>query len=149
MILYEAPHRVLRTMTDLAAALGADRRASVARELTKLHETVLHGTLGDIELGEPRGEYVLVIAGATSVAAVPDDDAVRAALRVELAAGMSRRDAAAAVARRLGVARRVAYDLAVAEPGTLTPTTLGGAAGPVESRRPRGRDERRPDHPDG
>ena len=43
IVLYEAPHRVLRTMADLAAALGADRAVSVARELTKLHETVVRG----------------------------------------------------------------------------------------------------------
>ena len=99
-MLYEAPHRVLRTMADLAAALGADRPVGVARELTKLHETVVRGTLGDVDLGEPRGEYVLVVAGApVDVAVVPDDDAVRAALRAELAAGRSRRDAATAVAQ--------------------------------------------------
>jgi len=130
IVLYEAPHRVARTMTDLAAALGADRRVSVARELTKLHETVVHGTLGDVILGEPRGEYVLVVAGAPAEDAAPDDDTVRAALRAELAAGRSRRDAAAAVARRLGVARRVAYDLAVAEPAPAPATTLEAGPSP-------------------
>lgn len=124
IVLYEAPTRVERTIADLAAALGADRGACVARELTKLHETIVRGTLGDIELGQPRGEYVLVVEGARAVGATPDDDAVRAALRGELAAGASRRDAAAAVARRLGVARRVAYDLAVAEPRRGTPATV-------------------------
>ena len=88
----------------------------MARELTKLHETVVHGTLGDVDIGEPRGEYVLVVAGAPAAVEVPGDDAVRAALRIELAAGRSRRDAASVVAARLGVPRRVAYDLAVAEP---------------------------------
>ena len=115
-MVYEAPHRVLRTLGDLAGALGADRRVTVARELTKLHETVVRGTLGDVDLGTPRGEYVLVVDGAPADDAPPDDDAIRAALREELAAGASRRDAAAAVAGRLGVPRRVAYDLAVSEP---------------------------------
>ena len=64
LVIYEAPHRVLRTLADLAAALGAERPVVVARELTKLHETVVRGTLGDVELGTPRGEYVLVVAGA-------------------------------------------------------------------------------------
>ena len=64
IVLYEAPHRVLRTLADLADALGGDRPVAVARELTKLHETVVRGTLGDVDLGEPRGEYVLVVAGA-------------------------------------------------------------------------------------
>jgi 16S rRNA (cytidine1402-2'-O)-methyltransferase len=131
IVVYEAPHRVLRTMADLAAALGDDRPVSVARELTKLHETVVHGTLADVELGEPRGEYVLVVAGAPDLTAAPDEDTVRAALRAELAAGTSRRDAATAVAQRLGVARRVAYDLAIAEPRAVPPTTLDGGPSPV------------------
>ncbi len=135
IVLYEAPHRVVRTLADLAAALGADRCVSVARELTKLHETVVRGALGDVDIGEPRGEYVIVVAGAPSVVVAPDDDAVRAALREELAAGRSRRDAAAAVATRLGVPRRLAYDLAVAErvrgpsPTEASGTTVGG--GPI------------------
>jgi 16S rRNA (cytidine1402-2'-O)-methyltransferase len=128
VVLYEAPHRVARTITDLAAAFGADRRVSVARELTKMYETVLHGTLGDVELGEPRGEYVIVVAGAPVSTAPPSDDAVRAALRAELASGASRRDAAANVARRLGIAKRVAYDLAVAEPPGPGRTTVDRAA---------------------
>jgi 16S rRNA (cytidine1402-2'-O)-methyltransferase len=131
IVIYEAPHRVARTMADLAGALGGERPASVARELTKLHETVTRGTLGDIALGDPRGEYVLVIAGAPHVDAVVDDDAVRAALREELAAGHSRRDAASAVARRLGVARRVAYDLAIAEPATPPRTSVEGGPSPA------------------
>jgi 16S rRNA (cytidine1402-2'-O)-methyltransferase len=130
IVLYEAPHRVVRTLADLAAALGADRRVSVARELTKLHETVVRGTLGDVAIGEPRGEYVLVVDGARGTVEVPDDDAVRDALRAELAAGRSRRDAAAAVATRLGVPRRVAYDLAVAEPAQRSGTTVEGGPTP-------------------
>ena len=117
IVLYEAPHRIERTMADLAEALGPERRVTVARELTKLYETVVHGTLGDVELGAPRGEYVLVVAGAPA-----DDrgaDGRRRASRAPRGAGGRRvaTDAAAAVARRLGVPRRVAYDLAAAEPG--------------------------------
>jgi 16S rRNA (cytidine1402-2'-O)-methyltransferase len=115
IVVYEAPHRVLRTLADLAASLGDDRPVAVARELTKLWETVVRGTLGSVELGQPRGEYVLVIAGATAPGTPPDDDAIREALRVELAGGASTRDAAGAVARRLGVAKRLAYNLAVTE----------------------------------
>ncbi len=115
IVVYEAPHRVRRTLADLAAGLGDDRPVAVARELTKLWETVVRGTLGTVEVGEPRGEYVLVIAGAPAAGAQPDDDAIREALRVELADGASTRDAAGAVARRLGVPKRLAYNLAVAE----------------------------------
>jgi 16S rRNA (cytidine1402-2'-O)-methyltransferase len=126
VVLYEAPHRIARTITDLTAAFGAERRVSVSRELTKMYETVVNGTLGSVELGEPRGEYVVVVAGAPVDTTPPTDDIVRTALRVELAAGASRRDAAAAVARRLGIPKRVAYDLAVAEPGAGAGTTVTG-----------------------
>jgi 16S rRNA (cytidine1402-2'-O)-methyltransferase len=115
IVVYEAPHRVVRTLADLAAALGGDRPVVVARELTKLWETTVRGTLGDVELGEPRGEYVLVVAGAPDRDAPPDDDAIRLALRAELAGGATTRDAAAAVARRLGVPKRLVYALAVSE----------------------------------
>jgi 16S rRNA (cytidine1402-2'-O)-methyltransferase len=115
IVVYEAPHRIGRTMADLAAALGDDRPVAVARELTKLWETVVRGTLGSVELGAPRGEYVLVIAGAPAAGAPPDDDTIREALRIELADGASTRDAAGAVARRLGVPKRLAYNLAVTE----------------------------------
>jgi 16S rRNA (cytidine1402-2'-O)-methyltransferase len=115
IIVYEAPHRVVRTVADLAGALGEDRPVVVARELTKLWETTVRGTLGDVELGEPRGEYVLVVAGAPDRDARPDDDAIRLALRAELTGGATTRDAAAAVARRLGVPKRLVYALAVSE----------------------------------
>jgi 16S rRNA (cytidine1402-2'-O)-methyltransferase len=75
----------------------------------------VRGTLGGVELGEPRGEYVLVIAGAPAPGTPPDDDAIREALRIELADGASTRDAAGAVARRLGIPKRLAYNLAVTE----------------------------------
>lgn len=125
IVLYEAPHRVLRTIADLTGALGADRQVSVARELTKLYETVVRGTLGDVDLGEPRGEYVLVVAGAAPDDEPPGDDVIRAELRAELATGVSRRDAASAVARRLGVARRIAYDLAVTASVAPPAATVG------------------------
>jgi len=124
IIIYEAPHRVVRTLGDLAKAFGEDRPVVVARELTKLWETIVRGRLGDIDLGEPRGEYVLVIAGAQDPAGPPDDDAIRLALRAELAGGATTRDAATAVARRLGVPKRLVYALAVSEghrSGTIEP----------------------------
>jgi 16S rRNA (cytidine1402-2'-O)-methyltransferase len=117
VVLYEAPHRVARTLADLADACGPDRRVAVARELTKLHEEVWRGSLGDAAAWaaerEPPGEIVLVVEGAPA-AAPPDDDAVLAAVRAELAGGASARDAARAVADRLSVPRRRAYDIATA-----------------------------------
>lgn len=114
VVLYEAPHRIVRTLDDLRAACGDERRVAVCRELTKLHEEVVRGSLGDVDVGEPRGEYVVVLDGAPVPAATVDDDVIRAALRDELASGASRKDAAAAVARRLGVAKRTAYELVTA-----------------------------------
>lgn len=112
IVLYEAPHRVLKTVADLAEALGPDRPVAVARELTKLHETVVRATLGTLDLGEPRGEYVIVVAGAPVVADVVDDEDVIAALARARNGGATTRDAVDAVAATLGVARRRVYDLA-------------------------------------
>jgi 16S rRNA (cytidine1402-2'-O)-methyltransferase len=116
IVVYEAPHRVARTLTDMAAAWGPDRRVAVARELTKLHEEVWRGTLAEAAAWaterEPPGEIVLVVDGAPPAPPAGDDDLV-AALRERIAAGSSPRDAASAVAGRFGVPKRRAYDLAV------------------------------------
>lgn len=68
MVLYESPHRVKRTLQDLAETFGAERRASVSREISKMHEETVRGTLAELaahfEASEPRGEFVLVVGGA-------------------------------------------------------------------------------------
>jgi 16S rRNA (cytidine1402-2'-O)-methyltransferase len=115
LVVFESPRRVVEILGDLAAALG-DRPAAVCRELTKLHEEVLRGSLSSLarELGargEVRGEVVLVIGGAT------ESDAGAAPGPVELAeeaaglvaTGMRRREAAAKVARRHGVSTNEVY----------------------------------------
>lgn len=114
-VLYEAPHRIERTLTDLASACGDDRPSAICRELTKVHEEVRRGSLRDLidTLGEPRGEYVIVLAGASSSAGLSESD-VDDALRIELEAGSSVRDAADAVSSKLGVSRKIAYDRALA-----------------------------------
>src|SRR3954454_2023270 len=116
IVIFEAPHRVVATIGDLASACGEDRRVAIARELTKLYEEVWRGTLGEavVHVGgrKPRGEYVLVVEGAPRAAAV-DDEALESAVARELASGASARDAAAAVVRDLGVPKRRAYDVAV------------------------------------
>lgn len=67
MVFYESPYRVLRTLQQLADALGSDRPAATCRELTKVHEETLRATLGQLadhyRLNEPRGEFVIVVAG--------------------------------------------------------------------------------------
>lgn len=118
-VLYEAPHRVQRTINDLAEACGIGRRIALTRELTKLHEEVWRGTLADaaVRLTErvPRGEYVLVLEGAP-LPADDDDDTVLAALRMALAGGADRRAAIATVMSSTGAAKRRVYDLALTIP---------------------------------
>jgi 16S rRNA (cytidine1402-2'-O)-methyltransferase len=114
MILYEAPDRVARTLDDAAAAFGADRRASLGRELTKLYEEHVRGTLGELAAryaaAAPRGECTLVIAGGS--AAEPAID-IEAELTALLATGLGPRDAAARLVVRTGKPRRVLYQLAL------------------------------------
>jgi 16S rRNA (cytidine1402-2'-O)-methyltransferase len=116
IVVYESPHRAARTLADLAAVLGPDRRVAVGRELTKLHEEVRRSTLAEAvawaEAKEPVGELVLVVDGAPAPAPAGDDD-VEAAVAAALASGLSARDAAAKVASDLGVPKRQAYAVAV------------------------------------
>lgn len=113
IVLFEAPHRAARTLADLAAALGPERRIAVARELTKLHEEVFRGTLAEaVEwASDPRGELVFVVEGAPPPPPAGSGD-VEAALQGALAGGMSRRDAVAHVAGELSVPKRQVYEVA-------------------------------------
>jgi len=124
LVIYEAPHRLRACLDDLLAVLG-DREACLARELTKIHEQWLRGALSTLKAryasqDEPRGEYTLVIAGApqTSQSQIEDDPealVIRARDRLLelLAMGNGTRDAAAIVARELGLPRRAMYRLAL------------------------------------
>jgi len=116
LVFFEAPHRVVAALDDLAAAFGVDRPAAVCRELTKTYEEVRRAVLGDLaawaSTGEPRGEITLVVAGAPEPAR-PSDGSLRAAVAEREAAGASRRDAIAEVARETGVPRREVYQLVV------------------------------------
>lgn len=121
-VLYESPRRIAATLADLTTCCGAARRVVVARELTKLHEEVWRGTLGEAQAvfaaRESRGEHVLVLDGAPRVA--PDDAEMRdlaAALGRLRRAGLSRRDAVVAAETLLGVAHRTAYAAALAAEG--------------------------------
>ena len=117
VVLCETPHRLAGTLADLVEACGGDRAAAVAEELTKQHEDVWRGDLRDAAdwaAGrEPAGEVMVVLGGAAPPAEA-DDDAVGAAVAAALAEGLSVRDAAAKVSRELGIARRRAYEEAVA-----------------------------------
>jgi 16S rRNA (cytidine1402-2'-O)-methyltransferase len=115
IVLYEAPHRLARTLGDLVAALGPERPVVVCRELTKLHEETWRGTLAEAleraQAAEPRGEHVLVVAGAAPPAAADDEHILDALARLQTS-GMSRRAAIAAVVEELHAPRRRVYQLA-------------------------------------
>lgn len=115
-VFYEAPHRLVKTLSDLTTACGAMRGVVLARELTKLHEEIWRGTLQDANMlvakTEPRGEYVIILEPAKPPAP-PTDEELLAAIRAEIAKGVSRKDSAARVSARFGVAKRTVYELAL------------------------------------
>ena len=115
MIFYEAPHKLLGTLEDMAEHFGTDRGISLCRELTKLHEEVVKTTLGEaIEKyteNPPKGEFVLIVAGAPEeekeVASETDAAARVAQLMTE---GLSRKDAVKQTAKELDLPKNVVYD---------------------------------------
>ncbi len=121
LILYEAPHRLLACLDDLQATLG-DREATLAREVTKIHEEFRRGRLSKLRAGytqgeSPRGEFTLVVSGAEpAVDQEPEEARERRAVEViqtMLAEGASVREAATQVARLTGLPRRQVYRLAL------------------------------------
>jgi len=110
LVLFEAGNRVGRTLADLASALG-DRRAALARELTKVHEEVVRGRLADLARrfsAGARGEVTLVVEGAGEEAAA-DTGALEEELRRRLLAGEAPSEIARAVARATGLGRSEVY----------------------------------------
>lgn len=120
MIFYEAPHKLTATLADLSAVFGAERRISLCRELTKLHEEVLRTTLGEAAAYyaeyAPRGEFVLIIEGAAPLApeAVSEADALEA-VRALIGQGLSRKDAVRRVSEQTGIPKNELYNAAVRE----------------------------------
>lgn len=119
LIFYESPHRVGGTLAELAAVLGGERTACVARELTKTHEELVRGTLAELAQRyadeRPLGEVTLVVAGAgDGEDAAADDEVLVARAEALLASGMSVRDASDALAGETGRARREVYQLVLA-----------------------------------
>lgn len=120
MIFYEAPHKLTATLEDLSAVFGAERRISLCRELTKLHEEVLRTTLGEAAAyyaeHAPRGEFVLIVEGAAPLApeAVSEADALEA-VRALIGQGLSRKDAVRCVSEQTGIPKNELYNAAVRE----------------------------------
>ena len=122
LIFYEAPHRLRETLAALAAALGAQRRACAARELTKKFEEFRRTTLGDLlahyREHEPRGEFVLIVAGADENAAGTADAAEEMSLTERYAAyiakGLDKKEAMRRTAQELGISRRAVYQAVLA-----------------------------------
>ena len=115
MIFYEAPHKLCSTLEDMIAVFGNDRPISLCRELTKLHEEVVRTTLGQAlekyTETPPKGEFVLVVAGAApeeKATATAEDGAARALELMQT--GMSRKDAARQAAKELGLPKNLVYD---------------------------------------
>ena len=118
MIFYEAPHKLLATLESMAEVFGGDRGISLCRELTKLHEEVVRTTLSEAiamyEEKPPKGEFVLVVAGAAPVekeAFTPEDAAQRVAQLME--EGLSRKDAVKQAAKELDLPKNVVYEAAL------------------------------------
>lgn len=121
LIFYEAPHRLLKSLSDMVAVLGP-RRASVARELTKIHEEFITGPLPELfDLLQAReriqGEIVIVVErGEASPEPVACPDSIKRHLEQEIQkTGLSRNEALKAVARQRGITRRQAYQMVLEE----------------------------------
>ena len=118
MIFYEAPHKLVSTLEDLAEVFGNDRKISLCRELTKLHEEVVRTTLGEAiakytENG-PKGEFVLVVDGAAPVEKeVPTAEDAGEMVKRLMTEGLSRKDAIKQTAKALDLPKNVVYDAAL------------------------------------
>lgn len=120
VIIYEAPHHLIGTLKELAEMLGEDRGITLCRELTKKHEekekTTIGGALKAYETKEPRGEYVLVIAGKSKAEVLEEARAAFEDMTIEehmdmyLSKGMDKKEAMKAVAKDRGVSKRDIYN---------------------------------------
>lgn len=116
MIFYEAPHKLVRTLSDFVSVFGAERRISLCRELTKLHEEILRMTLGDAvayyETQAPRGEFVLILEGSPAPGPAPVSSMTDAVERVKelLAQGLRRKEAVKLVSDEMGIPKNTLYE---------------------------------------
>ena len=118
MIFYEAPHKLTATLRDLTEAFGAERRISLCRELTKLHEEVRRTTLGEAAAyyneQPPRGEFVLIVEGAAEAQEeTPTIETALARMQELLGQGMSKKDAIKQASQETGFPKNTLYDAAM------------------------------------
>ena len=116
LVLFEVPHRIQKTLGDLIAILGSDRPAALGRELTKLHEEITRGNLGEVQAhvtsGEARGEYTLVLGGAPLPGKWTESEVLEA-MRESMDTGLNRSSAARKVAAESGWDRQEVYRLSL------------------------------------
>lgn len=113
-VLYESPHALAATLLALCSAAGEERRVVVAKELTKLHEQVFRGSLGEACAkydGDLKGEYVLIVQECEEKTQEVTDEQIRAAVKDYLAAGMTKKDAAYAASKSLAIGKNRIYRL--------------------------------------
>jgi 16S rRNA (cytidine1402-2'-O)-methyltransferase len=117
MLLYEAPHKLVKTLEDLVAVLGGDRPITLGRELTKRFEEFWRGTLAEAlkhyQTEAPKGEFTLVVQGAIRQALTLSEQAIRAELERLLQQGLSRADASRQLAQATGQPKKVIYQLSL------------------------------------
>jgi 16S rRNA (cytidine1402-2'-O)-methyltransferase len=117
ILLYESPHRLRRTLADLAQSLGPDRPIALGRELTKLYEEFWRGSLAGAityyQTKEPQGEYTITIGGAPPSTIQHSDASLKAELTQMLAQGISRSEASKQLAAITAISKRHIYQLAL------------------------------------
>ena len=117
LIFYEAPHRIQKTLQDIATVLGHDRQIVLARELTKLHEEFWRGTvrgaIAHYSTHEPRGEFTLIVSGAEPTKVPLTEEVLKAELLSLMQQGISRSQASRQLSQQTALPRRQLYQLAL------------------------------------
>jgi 16S rRNA (cytidine1402-2'-O)-methyltransferase len=113
LIFYEAPHKIIRTIEDMLSVFGNERRVVLTRELTKVHEETVRGTLSEVlhrlQTGTIKGEFTIMVHGVTAGPPSQDIDAAAYLRNLMLHQGMTRKDAVIAAARDLGLPKKIIY----------------------------------------
>ncbi len=119
LVFYEAPHKIKATLADLCEVLGEERETALCRELTKVHEEVIRGTLGELshyyDNEEPRGEYVIVISGAQKATEEYTPEQAAALARSLADGGEKLSEACRQAAKATGISKREIYNLLINE----------------------------------